>query len=111
MARKTWLRMLSEHPSSHLIVARPMETNAAEMAGLLDRLIDRMRPRGSYASTHMKTKDSEVIMCAFEQEREALRMAGTMNAKPINRYVGWSTQVAFDLDGTLAGAIAKALER
>jgi hypothetical protein len=88
-----------------------METNAAEMAGLLDRLIDRMRPRGSYASTHMKTKDAEVIMCAFEQEREALRMAGTMNAKPINRYVGWSTQVAFDLDGTLAGAIGKALER
>ena len=88
-----------------------METNAAEMAGLLDRLIDRMQPRGSYASTHMKASEMEVLMCAFEQEREALRMAGTMNAKPINRYVGWSTQVAFDLDTTLAGAIAKALER
>ena len=88
-----------------------METNAAEMAGLLDRLIDRMQPRGSYASTHMKAKETEVIMCAFEHEREALRMAGTMNAKPINRYVGWTTQVAFDLDTTLAGAIAKALDR
>jgi hypothetical protein len=88
-----------------------METNAAEMAVLLDRLIDRMRPRGSYASTHMKAGETEVIMCAFEQEREALRMGGTMNAKPINRYVGWSTQVAFELDKTLAGAIAKALER
>jgi hypothetical protein len=88
-----------------------METNASEMAGLLDRLIDRMQPRGSYASTHMKAKETEVIMCAFEQEREALRMAGTMNAKPINRYVGWSTQLAFDLDATLAGAIAKALDR
>jgi len=92
-------------------VARPVATNAVEMAGLLDRLIDRMRPRGSYASTHMKTKDSEVVMCAFEQEREALRLAGTMNAKPINRYIGWSTQLAFDLDTALAGAIAKALER
>ena len=81
------------------------------MAGLLDRLIDRMRPRGSYASTHMKAKDMEVIMCAFEHEREALRMAGTMNAKPISRYVGWSTQVAFDLDSTLANAIGKALDR
>jgi hypothetical protein len=87
-----------------------MKTNPAEMAGLLDRLIDRMRPRGSYASTHMRT-DIEVIMCAFEHEREALRMAGTMNARPINRYIGWSTQVAFDLDGTLAGAIARALDR
>jgi hypothetical protein len=111
MARKTWLRMLSEHPSSHLLVARPVETNAAEMAGLLDRLVDRMQPRGSYASTHMKVKEMEVLMCAFEQEREALRMAGTMNATPINRYIGWSTQVAFDLDVTLAGAIAKALDR
>lgn len=111
MARKTWLRMLSEHPSSHLIVARPKETNAAEMAGLLDRLIDRMQPRGSYASTHIRAQEIEVIMCAFEQEREALRMAGTMSAKPINRYVGWSTQVAFDLDAALAGAIAKALDR
>ena len=88
-----------------------METNATEMAGLLDRLIDRMKPRGSYASTHMKAKDMEVIMCAFEQEREALRMAGTMNAKPISRYVGWNTQAAFELDATLAGAIARALER
>ena len=35
MARKTWLRMLSEHPSSHLIVARPAGTNAAEMADLV----------------------------------------------------------------------------
>ncbi|MCW5736234.1 MAG: hypothetical protein KIS73_19040 [Enhydrobacter sp.] len=81
------------------------------MAGLIDRLIDRMRPRGSYASTRMRTGDVEVIMSAFEQEREALRLAGTMNAKPINRYVGWSTQVAFDIDSTLANAIAKALER
>jgi hypothetical protein len=88
-----------------------METNAAEMAGLIDRLIDRMQPRGAYACTHMKASETEVLMCAFEQEREAVRMAGTMNAKPINRYVGWSTQVAFDLDATLAGAIAKALER
>lgn len=111
MARKTWLRMLSEHPSSHLIVARPVETDPVEMAGLIDRLIDRMRPRGSYASTHIQTGDVAVVMCAFEQEREALRMAGTMNAKPINRYVGWSTQVAFDMDGTLANAIAKALDR
>lgn len=103
--------MLSEHPRSHLIVARPVETDAAEMARLVDRLIDRMSPRGSYASTHMKTIGVEVVMCAFEQEREALRMAGTMNAQPINRYVGWSTQVAFDLDSTLANAIAKALER
>lgn len=109
MARKTWLRMLSEHPSSHLIVARPVETNPAEMAGLLDRLVDRMQPRGSYASTLMKATD--MIFCAFEHEREALRMAGTMNAKPISRYVGWSTQVAFDLDSTLAGAIGKALDR
>ncbi len=88
-----------------------METNAAEMAGLLDRLVDRMQPRGSYASTHMKAKEVDLIMCAFEQEREALRMAGTMNAKPINRYIGWSTQVAFDLDATLASAITKALAR
>lgn len=109
MARKTWLRMLSEHPSSHLIVARPAGTNAAEMADLLERLIDRMQPRGSYASMHMKATDT--VFCAFEQEREALRMAGTMNARPIDRYVGWSTQVAFDLDATLAAAIAKALDR
>jgi len=88
-----------------------METNAAEMAGLLDRLVDRMQPRGSYASTHMKAKEVDLIMCAFEQEREALRMAGTMNAKPITRYIGWSTQVAFDLDATLASAITKALAR
>jgi hypothetical protein len=88
-----------------------MGTNAAEMAGLIDRLIDRMQPRGSYASTHMKATETEMLMCAFEQEREALRMAGTMNAKPINRYIGWNTQVAFDLDATLAGAIAKALDR
>ncbi|WP_428663861.1 hypothetical protein [Reyranella sp.] len=81
------------------------------MAGLLDRLVDRMQPRGSYASTHMKAKEVDLIMCAFEQEREALRMAGTMNAKPINRYIGWSTQVAFDLDATLASAITKALAR
>ncbi len=111
MARKTWLRMLSEHPSSHLIVARPTATNAAEMASLLDRLVDRMQPRGSYASTHRRARETEVIMCAFEHEREALRMAGTMNAKPIDRYIGWSTQVAFDLDAMLAGAIAKALDR
>jgi len=88
-----------------------METSAAEMAGLLDRLIDRMQPRGSYASTLMKTNQEEAVMCAFEHEREALRMAGTMNARPINRYVGWRTQSAFDLDAALAGAIAKALDR
>jgi hypothetical protein len=114
MARKTWLRMLSEHPSSHLIVARPVETNADEMAHLLelvDRLIDRMQPRGSYATTLMKAKGIEAIHCAFEHEREAARMAGTMQAKPIKRYVGWASQQAFDLDGVLAGAIAKALER
>lgn len=109
MARKTWLRMLSEHPSSHLIVARPVEQNSADMAELLDRLVDRMQPRGSYATTLMKATDT--IFCAFEHEREALRMAGTMNAKPINRFVGWNSQVAFDLDATLAAAIAKALER
>jgi hypothetical protein len=112
MARKTWLRMLSEHPSSHLIVARPVETSAKEMADLLDRLIDRMQPRGSYATTLMKVKDGpEAIHCAFEHQREALRMSGTMGAKPVNRYVGWSTQVAFELDAALAAAINKALAR
>jgi len=61
MARKTWLRMLSEHPSSHLIVARPVETSVEEMARLLellDRLIDRMQPRGAYATTLIKVKPS-----------------------------------------------------
>ncbi|CAN5326412.1 hypothetical protein BH10PSE6_BH10PSE6_35250 [soil metagenome] len=114
MARKTWLRMLSEHPSSHLIVARPVETNAEEMARLLDlvdRLIDRMHSRGSYASTLMNAKGIEAIHCAFEHEREAARMAGTMQATPIRRYVGWATQQAFDLDSVLAGAIEKALNR
>jgi hypothetical protein len=114
MARKTWLRMLSEHPSSHLIVARPVETSAEEMARLLnlmDRLIDRMQPRGSYASTLMMVKGIEAIHCAFEHQREAARMAGTMQARPISRYIGWSTQAAFDLDCVLAAAIAKALER
>jgi hypothetical protein len=114
MARKTWLRMLSEHPSSHLIVARPVETSIEETArllNLLDRLIDRMQPRGAYASTVMKVKGIEAIHCAFEHEREAARMAGTMQAHPITRYVGWSTQAAFDLDPALASAIARALER
>ncbi len=104
--------MLSEHPNSHLIVARPAETNSLEMAGLIDRLIDRMQPRGDYATTLMKVKGAdEAIHCAFENEREAARMAGTMGARPISRYVGWSTQLAFDLDKVLADAIAKALER
>ena len=102
MARKTWLRMLSEHPNSHLIVARPAETDAREMARLLDRLVDRMQPRGSYATTLMIVKGNEGIHCAFEHEREAARMAGTMQARAISRYVGWRTQLAFDLDPVLA---------
>ena len=53
----------------------------------------------------------EAVHCAFEQQREALRFAGTMSAKPITRYVGWETQWAFTLDKTLADAIARALER
>jgi hypothetical protein len=111
MARKTWLRMLSEHPSSHLVVARPSETTAKEMATLLDKLVDRMQPRGAYATTLMIVQGEEAVHCAFEQQREALRFAGTMQAKPINRYVGWETQAAFQLDKTLADAISRALER
>src|SRR4051812_48825704 len=109
MARKTWLRMLGEHPSSHLIRARPAGPQAPEMADLLDRLIDRMQPRGSYATTLMTVKGHEpAVHCAFEHEREAARMAGTMNAKPISRYVGWRSQLAFDLDQALADAIERA---
>jgi trans-aconitate methyltransferase len=103
--------MLSEHPSSHLIVAHPAESHVAEMARLIDRLIDRMQPRGAFATTLMKAQGNEAVHCAFEQQREALRFAGTMSAKPINRYVGWETQCAFTLDKTLADAIARALER
>lgn len=103
--------MLSEHPSSHLIVARPAETSAAEMAELIDKLIDRMQPRGAFATTLMKVEGHEAVHCAFEQQREALRFAGTMSAKPINRYVGWETQCAFTLDKTLADAITRAIER
>jgi hypothetical protein len=111
MARKTWLRMLSEHPSSHLIVARPSATSAAEIATLLDRLIDRMQPRGAYATTLMVVQGEEAVHCAFEQQREALRFGGTMQAKPIDRYVGWETQAAFQLDHVLASAILRALDR
>ena len=104
-------RLDGEHPSSHLIVARPADTVAAEMASLIDRLIDRMQPRGAFATTLMKVQSDEAVHCAFEQEREALRFAGTMSAKSINRYIGWETQCAFTLDKTLADAIARALER
>ena len=84
---------------------------ATEIATLLDRLIDRMQPRGAYATTLMIVQGEEAVHCAFEQQREALRFGGTMQAKPIDRYVGWETQAAFQLDNVLADAILRALER
>ncbi|HSI00454.1 MAG TPA: hypothetical protein VLA02_07610 [Reyranella sp.] len=81
------------------------------MATLLNRLIDRMQPRGAYATTLMMVQGEEAFHCAFEQQREALRFAGTMQAKPIDRYVGWESQATFQLDKVLADAILRALDR
>ena len=50
---------------------------------LVARTLYAPTPAHTRQQSPVKANEIEVIMCAFEQEREALRMAGTMSAKPI----------------------------
>ena len=95
---------------SYLIVASLPEAMSARVAtGRIKSYIRSMAPKGAFSVT-VNRQQGFVLLCAFELQEDADRMAAALDAKPVDRYGGWKSQRAFSLYAK-SGRIDRARKR
>lgn len=96
-----------EPHQAYLIVASAEDGTAARPArDLIARLVRRLSPKGAFSIT-VNRQQGFAIMCGFELEADADKMAATTGAKRIGKYGGWKKQQGFLLDERKRRAILK----
>jgi hypothetical protein len=88
--------------------------DANEPAGLADskaalavlrRLARKQEPGGDYAAAVMRDAGWPEIYFAFNEEADARKFAGAVQAEPIKSYAGWASERAFEMDATRIRAL------
>lgn len=65
---------------------------------LLQRFITKQKPSNDYATTVVREAGRPEVYIAFENERDARKLASAVKAKAANSSTGWASQRAFELD-------------
>ena len=71
----------------------------------MSTFIRRLEPKGAFSVT-VNRQHGYAILCGFEFEEDADRMAAIVRAKSTKRYGGWLGPRAFKLDGRAGKQIA-----
>jgi hypothetical protein len=115
MSKVPWHVFRSDHPRAHLVAA---SIAAAEMVGspdlksakaVLERLVKTLAPTGDYATSIVRETGEPEVHLAFENEPDARKLADSVRAAMTDRYQGWASQRAFELDAAAVDALASGL--
>ena len=115
MSKVPWHVLRSDHPRAHLVAA---SIAAAEMVGspdlksakaVLERLVKTLAPTGDYATSIVRETGEPEVHLAFENEPDARKLADSVRAAMTDRYPGWASQRAFELDAAAVDALASGL--
>ncbi|HTB35798.1 MAG TPA: hypothetical protein VK777_01890 [Reyranella sp.] len=115
MSKVPWHVFRSDHPRAHLVAA---SIAAAEMVGspdlksakaVLERLVKTLAPTGDYATSIVRETGEPEVHLAFENEPDARKLADSVRAAMTDRYPGWASQRAFELDAAAVDALASGL--
>jgi hypothetical protein len=115
MSKVPWHVFRSDHPRAHLVAA---SIAAAERVGspdlktaksVLERLVKTLAPGGDYATSIVRETGQPEVHLAFENELDARKLADSVQAATTGRYLGWTSQRAFELDAAAVDAMASGL--
>src|SRR5262245_29706111 len=110
MPKLSWPDMIRVFPDGHLVVGYlPMGTKAVRPSRIVRRLIERQRPRGSWAVSARQEVRGPAVYCLFESKQDADRFGKVVQARhePITR---GASERWFALDGPMAHAIEQILK-
>ena len=113
MSSLSWPAFLKNFPQSHLVAGVAVDVGADEIGSrrlrglrdLLHRVIGGIAANGAYALTVSRAAGFPEILCGFETRIDADGHAALTQAEPTNRYPGFETQRAFNLDVALEEAL------
>jgi hypothetical protein len=115
MPKVPWHVFRSDHPQAHLVAA---SIAAAERIGspdlktakaVLERLVKTLVPGGDYATSIVRETGQPEVHLAFENELDARKLADSVQANTTGRYLGWTSQRAFELDAASVDRMASGL--
>jgi hypothetical protein len=116
MSRVPWPKFLHRQPQAHLVVGSVIQEDGpvggSELQGaltILRRLVINQKPAGDYATMVARDTGWPELYVAFENEKDALKFAASVQAQPIGSYPGWASQRAFEIDGLKLKALAASL--
>jgi hypothetical protein len=114
MSKLSWVEMMQAHPACHLVVGAVDAKMVLRPVRLIERLLERLRPRGRYAVTILREPNGLAVHCAFLEKADADRLASAIRADDrtdgMSRYPGWASHRWFRLNASMAAAIAAALD-
>jgi len=102
MSRVPWHLFQDRQPRAHLVLGALVQTD--ELVGgdeltaaqsVLTRLASKHAPAGDYAATVVRDTGRREVYFAFDDETKARKFAA---AEASDRYSGWASQRAFELD-------------
>ncbi len=125
MPKVAWSIFLKSHPAHHVhlvVAAVPIATDAdlgsrhlQTLHGRLSKLVSRLAPEGAYSVTIVRQAGAPEIHAAFENRRDANRLAGAVGASadtvpPLlpspDASPAWASRQFFVLDEATGAAIA-----
>jgi hypothetical protein len=112
MAKVPWHLFQERKPRAHLVVRAIFDAN--EPAGLADstaalavlrRVVRKQKPADDYAAAVMRDDGWPEVYFAFNEEADAQKFAGAVQAEPIESLAGWASRHAFEMDATRIRAL------
>jgi hypothetical protein len=112
MPMTEWNTFLDEYRSVHIVVGDVVDAEPSRLSedrDLLQQLVEKLEPAGSYSVTIGRSGKTAEICCGFSRRSDADRFADAVRAKTVSRWMGWASQRVFTLDEPTRLALAAAL--
>jgi hypothetical protein len=106
MSRVSWPQFLHRQSKAHLVVGELVEVTDPEYADelvavqyVLKRLVSYQKPIGDYTASVARDGVRPELYFAFANEADSRKFAAVLAAEATNKYPGWASQRAFEIDG------------
>jgi hypothetical protein len=106
MSRMPWSDFLQRQSKAHLVVGELVEftdskygDELAAVQYVLKRLASNQKRSGDYTASVARDGVRPELYFAFDNEADARKFAGVLAAEASNKYPGWASQRAFEIDG------------
>jgi hypothetical protein len=106
MSRVPWPQFLHRQSQAHLVVGELVEVTDSEYGDelaavqyVLKRLVSNQKPSGDYTASVARDGVRPELYFAFDNEADARKFAAVLAAEATDKYPGWASQRAFEIDG------------